>query len=91
MIKVDLHTHSTCSDGLLTPEEVVERAYKKSVKYLALTDHDTVKGLDIAKKIREKDTSAIIIFLTNYDKYVYDAFEVKTFRYIPKDVIEEKL
>ena len=50
MIKVDLHTHSTCSDGLLTPEEVVERAYKKSVKYLALTDHDTVKGLDIAKK-----------------------------------------
>lgn len=50
MIKVDLHTHSTCSDGLLTPEEVVERAYEKSVKYLALTDHDTVKGLDIAKK-----------------------------------------
>lgn len=52
---------------------------------------DNVNGLDIAKAIREKDTSALIIFLTNYDKYVYDAFEVKTFRYIPKDVIEEKL
>ena len=40
---------------------------------------DNVNGLDIAKKIREKDTSAIIIFLTNYDKYVYDAFEVEKF------------
>ena len=59
--------------------------------YILDIEIDNVNGLDIAKAIREKDTSALIIFLTNYDKYVYDAFEVKTFRYIPKDVIEEKL
>ncbi len=43
MIKIDFHTHSTSSDGLMSPKEVVERAYQNGVKYLALTDHDTVK------------------------------------------------
>ncbi len=42
MIKIDFHTHSTSSDGLMSPKEVVERAYQNGVKYLALTDHDTV-------------------------------------------------
>lgn len=59
--------------------------------YIMDIEMDNINGLDIAKKIREKDTSALIIFLTNYDKYVYDAFEVKTFRYIPKERIDEKL
>ena len=45
MIKIDFHTHSTSSDGLMSPKEVVERAYQNGVKYLALTDHDTVSGL----------------------------------------------
>ena len=50
MIKVDFHNHSTCSDGLLTPSEVALRAHKKNVEYFALTDHDTVDGLDEAMK-----------------------------------------
>ena len=41
----DLHCHSTCSDGRLTPTELVERAADKGVTHLALTDHDTVMGL----------------------------------------------
>jgi len=41
----DLHAHSTCSDGLLTPTEVVERAAGNGVDLLALTDHDEIKGL----------------------------------------------
>ena len=45
MIKIDFHTHSTSSDGLMSPKGVVERAYQNGVKYLALTDHDTVSGL----------------------------------------------
>ena len=48
MIKVDFHTHTTSSDGLFTPSEVVKRAYKNNVQYLAITDHDTVSGLDEA-------------------------------------------
>ena len=43
--KVDLHCHSTASDGTLTPSGLVELASEKGISYLALTDHDTVSGL----------------------------------------------
>lgn len=41
----DLHVHSSASDGLLTPAEVVARAAASGLRALALTDHDTVAGL----------------------------------------------
>ncbi len=41
----DLHCHSTASDGSLSPTALIERAWKKSVTALALTDHDTTAGL----------------------------------------------
>jgi len=42
---VDLHTHSTASDGTLTPADVVRLAAQMGLSALALTDHDTVAGL----------------------------------------------
>ena len=42
---IDLHTHSTFSDGSWTPEELVEAAVAAGVTALALTDHDTTAGL----------------------------------------------
>ena len=48
MGRVDLHVHSTASDGKLTPGEVVRRAASLGIKYLALTDHDTVDGIATA-------------------------------------------
>lgn len=47
---VDLHTHSTASDGTLTPEELVALAVSKDLKAIALTDHDTIDGISRAKK-----------------------------------------
>lgn len=41
---IDLHTHTTCSDGTLTPEELVQYAQKKSLCAVAITDHDSVAG-----------------------------------------------
>lgn len=41
----DLHTHSTFSDGTLTPLELVQEAEKRGIAALALTDHNTVDGL----------------------------------------------
>lgn len=41
----DLHTHTTCSDGQLTPEELVTAAKEAGLKYIAITDHDTVDGI----------------------------------------------
>lgn len=44
-MRIDLHSHSTASDGRLTPSELVRRAVAQEVDVLALTDHDTVLGL----------------------------------------------
>lgn len=54
MRAVDLHTHTNCSDGTLTPRELMDYAVKKGLKAIALTDHDTTRGLDEAEAhIRE--------------------------------------
>lgn len=46
---VDLHTHTTASDGDLYPEELVDLAAKNGIKLLAITDHDTVDGIPEAQ------------------------------------------
>ncbi|MBV1880727.1 MAG: PHP domain-containing protein [Pseudomonadales bacterium] len=46
---VDLHCHTTASDGALAPAELVSRAVEKGVGLLAITDHDTVKGFEEAQ------------------------------------------
>lgn len=48
VMNADLHCHSTVSDGLLSPAEVVRRACANGVDLLALTDHDEVGGVDEA-------------------------------------------
>jgi len=45
----DLHTHSNCSDGSLRPEDLVQRAAAAGVEVLALTDHDTIAGIEAAQ------------------------------------------
>lgn len=47
-MKIDLHCHSTCSDGTYAPTEVIQRAHAAGVNVLALTDHDTLAGIDEA-------------------------------------------
>jgi predicted metal-dependent phosphoesterase TrpH len=47
-LNIDLHTHSTCSDGALKPADLVAAAAAAGVEVLALTDHDTVAGLETA-------------------------------------------
>ena len=49
--KIDLHTHTHCSDGSLTPTELVSRAQQRGVEVLAITDHDTVAALDEANPV----------------------------------------
>lgn len=45
---IDLHTHSTASDGLDSPTSLVQLAHQQGLTALALTDHDTLAGLDEA-------------------------------------------
>jgi hypothetical protein len=54
MLRYDLHCHSTRSDGLLEPAQVVRRAAQRGVGVLALTDHDDTAGLaEAAEAARE--------------------------------------
>lgn len=46
----DLHTHTTASDGIQTPDEVITAALKIGLSGLAITDHDTVDGLEPARQ-----------------------------------------
>ena len=46
---VDLHVHTTASDGSDAPAAVIERARRLGIQALAITDHDTVAGLDEAQ------------------------------------------
>lgn len=46
--KFDLHMHTTASDGDYTPEDVVKKAYDAGLKTIAITDHDTMAGLEAA-------------------------------------------
>jgi len=51
---IDLHTHSTESDGTCTPSELIDLAVLRGIDTIALTDHDTCAGLDEARKKADK-------------------------------------
>lgn len=50
MLRYDLHSHSTASDGTISPTELIRHAASQAVDVLALTDHDTTTGLAEAEK-----------------------------------------
>lgn len=43
-IRIDLHIHTTMSDGTLTPIEVIDEAYKNNISIISITDHDTIEA-----------------------------------------------
>lgn len=53
-LRCDLHSHSTTSDGTLSPTELVLRAHEKEVEVFALTDHDATEGLHEAATVADK-------------------------------------
>ncbi len=52
-MKIDLHLHTTASDGRLSPEEVVELAAEGGLEVIAITDHDSVEGIAAALEAAE--------------------------------------
>lgn len=57
---IDLHLHSTTSDGTLTPEQIVEKALALRLQAIALTDHDSVAGIEPALAAAQ-DTELLIL------------------------------
>ena len=56
---IDLHVHSTKSDGTLTPSELVQYAIEKGLSAFALTDHDTTEGIDEAIEAANRHNEAV--------------------------------
>lgn len=59
-MSIDLHLHSTASDGSLTPEQVVELASHLNLKTISLTDHDSVEGLPSAIEASKRHAVEVI-------------------------------
>lgn len=60
MKTIDLHTHSTCSDGSMSPSELVAHAKERGVSAIALSDHDTVAGIDEALEAGKKQGVEVV-------------------------------
>ncbi|MFT8319942.1 MAG: PHP domain-containing protein [Bacillus sp. (in: firmicutes)] len=52
-MKIDLHMHTTCSDGELSPEKIVLLAKQEGIKIMAITDHDEIAAYKSAKNIAD--------------------------------------
>lgn len=60
MAKADLHIHTTASDGNSTPQQIIKNAEKHKLDIIAITDHDTIRGYQIAEPIAaEKNISLL--------------------------------
>ena len=64
MHPIDLHNHSTRSDGTLTPAELIRYAAQKGLAAIALTDHDTIDGIEeavqAARSLSSQDPDALV-------------------------------
>ncbi|MFD1426775.1 putative metal-dependent phosphoesterase TrpH [Kroppenstedtia sanguinis] len=60
MSRLDLHVHTTASDGMFSPVEVVKRAKAKGLLGIAITDHDTVAGVEEARQCGEESGLVVI-------------------------------
>jgi predicted metal-dependent phosphoesterase TrpH len=61
MAQVDLHLHTTCSDGRLTPTQLVELLAEKDLRVVAITDHDSTEGLAQALETAKRFPQLAII------------------------------
>ncbi|MFW5976516.1 MAG: PHP domain-containing protein, partial [Bacillota bacterium] len=57
---VDLHLHTTASDGSMTPEKLIKKAVELDYEAIAITDHDTVRGIEPALKTAYKYSLEVI-------------------------------
>lgn len=58
--KIDLHMHTTVSDGTDTPEEILEKVKAADIAVFSITDHDAVKSGEIIRSILKKDDPLFI-------------------------------
>lgn len=86
--KFDLHSHTTASDGELTPAQLVDLAYEKGLEVLAITDHDTLEGLVEAKERAKKYEIEIINGVELSTKYKGISVDILGYGVDKKEALE---
>ncbi|MEQ3338892.1 LytR/AlgR family response regulator transcription factor [Clostridium butyricum] len=80
--------------GFKSGEELLSEVEKRNVFYdiyiLDISIND-INGIEIAKRIRKLDKESIIVFVTGYDEYMIQAFDVQAFQYVLKPLSREKM
>lgn len=66
---IDLHSHSTCSDGTLSPAEIVRQAHDRGLAAISITDHDSIDGVSEGL---EEATRLGIEFVSGCELSVYE-------------------
>ncbi len=82
---IDLHCHSYYSDGTFSPEGLVIEAKKRGLYALALTDHDTIDGLELFQQAGQKydlETITGIEFAVQYNRFQSQEIHIVGFFFI---------
>lgn len=88
IIKKNIEAEITCFDSGETLINALDNSFKADI-YVMDIELTGISGLDTSRKIRQLDKYAVIIFITNHTRYVFEAFEVNAFRFIPKEEIAD--
>ncbi len=80
-MKIDLHIHTTYSDGMLSPEEIVDTAISCGLDVVALTDHDNVLSYQIASDYLKKNNLKLEIIPGVEINTIYKNYEVHILGY----------
>ena len=91
-MQIDLHTHTTASDGSFSPTELVQLCLDQGIGALAITDHDTTAGLDEARKAAEGSELQIITGVEISAKYKRGTLHILGLQFDEEDqVLQSKL
>ena len=90
-MKIDLHCHTTASDGILKPVEIVRRAIKRKLLAIAITDHDTLDGINEAITFSRNQDIEIIagIELSCFEEKIEDIHIIGLFIDSKNDKLKE--
>ena len=86
----NLHRLEIATDEYKCGEDLLEAKYEYEIIILDYK-MDSIDGLETARRLREKNISSTIIFLTNFPKFVFDSFEVSPFRFFKKPLNANQL
>lgn len=92
MNKVDLHTHTYYSDGLLSPKQLIILAKKRNISAISITDHDTIDGIVEGRKFAEKNNLEYINGVEIYSRdteilgYLFDENDSALTNFLEKQI-----